>query len=204
VTAGINASFGGFVRCTSFGGRAVLVQIESCVHQATEGTSDVIKTGGVLIVSVLAAAALGASTASGQTGQALCAATPVTNVLTPFALLGDTTQYVQASSGLTLLSDGGTLTASCTRTPGIQSIVRFSAANLSGTGAIHVEVLANRGKLVLDGGLVTAPSTLTALDAVVIPWDRNGRGATDLQVRLTAVGGRFEVGDVYVDPFVMR
>jgi hypothetical protein len=205
VSTGIDASFGGFVRCTSFGGRGALVQIESCVHQATEGTSDVIKTGGVLIVSALAAAALGVMPASGQTGQALCSATPVTNVLTPFALLGDTTQYVQASSGLSLLTDGGTLTASCTRTPGIQSIVRFSAANLSGgTGAIHVEVLANRGTLILDGGLVTAPSTLTALDAVVIPWDRNSRGATDLQVRLTAVGGSFEIGEIYVDPYLMR
>jgi hypothetical protein len=204
VSTGIDASFGGFVRCTSFGGRAVLVHIESCVHQATEGTSDVIKTGGVLIVSALAAAALGASTASGQTGQALCAATPVTNVLTPFSLLGDTSQYVQASSGLTLLSDGGTLTASCTRTPGIQSIVRFSARSLNGTGQIHVEVLANRGRLVLDGGLVSAPATLSVLEALVIPWDRNGRGATDLQVRLTAVGGSFEIGDVYVDPYLMR
>jgi hypothetical protein len=164
----------------------------------------VIKTGGVLIVTVLAAAALGVMPASGQTGQALCAATPVTNVLTPFASFGDTTQYVQASSGLPLLTDGGVLTASCTRTPGIQSIVRFYAANLSGSGAIHVEVLVNRGKLVLDGGLVTAPATLTALDSVVIPWDRNGKGATDLQVRLTAVGGSFEIGDVYVDPFLMR
>jgi hypothetical protein len=181
------------------------VQIESCVHQATEGTSDVIKTGGVLIVSVLAAAAFGVIPAMAHRGQATCAATPVTNVATPFASLGDTTQYVQASSGLSLLTDGGTLTASCTRTPGIQSIVRFSAANLSGgTGAIHVEVLASRGKVVLDGGLVSAPATLSALDAVVIPWDRNGRGATDLQVRLSAVGGSFEIGEIYVDPYVMR
>jgi hypothetical protein len=180
------------------------VQIESCVHQATEGTSDVIKTGGVLIVTVLAAAALGVVPASGQTGQALCSATPVTNLLTPFALLGDTSQYVQASSGLTVLSDGGTLTASCTRTPGIQSIVRFSARSLNGTGQIHVEVLANRGKVVLDGGLVSASGTLSVLEAVVIPWDRNGKSATDLQVRLTAVGGSFEIGDIYVDPFLMR
>jgi hypothetical protein len=180
------------------------VQIESCVHQATEGTSDVIKTGGVLIVSVLAAAAFGVMPAMAHRGQATCAATPVMNVATPFASLGDTTQYVQASSGLSLLTDGGTLTADCTRTPGIQSIVRFSARSVSGTGAIHVEVLANRGKVVLDGGLVTAPATLTALDAVVIPWDRNGRGATDLQVRLSAVGGSFEIGEIYVDPYVMR
>jgi hypothetical protein len=65
-------------------------------------------------------------------------------------------------------------------------------------------VLANRGKLLLDGGLVKASPTLAALDAVVIPWERNGNGATDLQVRLTAVGGSFEIGDVYVDPFVQR
>jgi hypothetical protein len=180
------------------------VQIESCVHQATERTSDVIKTGGVLIVSVLAAAALGVMPASGQTGQALCAATPVPSVLTPFASLGDATSYVQASSGLPLLADGASLTSGCTRTPGIQSTVRFYARSVSGTGVIHVEVLAYRGKVVLDGGLVTAPSTLAALDSVVIPWDRNNRGATDLQVRLTAVGGSFEIGDVYVDPFVMR
>lgn len=202
---GIDDSFGGFVPCTSFGGRARLVQIESCVHQATEGTSDVIKTGGVLIVSALAAAALGVTAANAQTGQAPCSATAVTKVLTPFTSLGDTTQYVQASSGLTLLESGGVLTTDCTRTPGIQSIVRFYAANLSGgNGAIHVEVLARRGTLVLDGGLVTAPSTLTALEAVVIPWNRAGYSATDLKVRLTAVGGSFDIGDVYVDPYLMR
>lgn len=159
---------------------------------------------GVLIVTVFAAVALGVVPATAQTGQALCAATPVTNVLTPFAALGDSTYYVQASTGLPLLAAGASMTTDCTRTPGIQSIVRFYARNSSGTGAIHVEVLANRGKLVLDGGLVQAPSTLSALDAVVIPWDRKGKGATDLQVRLTAVGGSFEIGDVYVDPFVMR
>jgi hypothetical protein len=163
-----------------------------------------------LIVTVLAAAALGVVPATGQTGQALCAATPVmtatpvTSVSTAFASLGDTTQYVQASSGVPLLADGASLTSNCTRTPGIQSIVRFYARSVSGTGAIHVEVLLNRGKLVLDGGLVTAPSTLAAVNAVVIPWDRSGKSATDLQVRLTAVGGSFEIGDVYVDPFVQR
>jgi hypothetical protein len=168
----------------------------------------VIKSGwrhpGVLIVTVLAAAVLGVLPATAQPGQAQCAATAPKNLLNPFASLGDNAQYVQASSGVPLLADGATLTANCTRTPGIQSIVRFYARNLSGTGAIHVEILANHGKDLLDGGLVTAPSTLTALNAVVIPWDRNGRGATDLQVRLTAVGGSFEIGDVYVDPFVMR
>jgi len=52
---------------------------------------------------------------------------------------------------------------------------------------------------------VTAPATLTLLDAVVLPWDRDqDKAATDLQVRLTAVGGSFEIGDVYVDPFLMR
>jgi hypothetical protein len=162
-----------------------------------------------LIVTVLAAA-FAVAPAAGQTGQALCAATPVaaaapvTTVSTAFASFGDSTQYVQASSGLPLLADGASLTAGCKRTPGIQSIVRFYARSVSGTGAIHVEVLANRGKLLLDGGLVKASSTLAALDAVVIPWERNGNGATDLQVRLTAVGGSFEIGDVYVDPFVQR
>jgi hypothetical protein len=163
----------------------------------------------VLIVTVLAAA-FAVAPAAGQTGQALCAATPVaaaapvTTVSTAFASFGDTTQYVQASSGLPLLADGASLTAGCTRTPGIQSIVRFSARSLNGTGQIHVEVLANRGRLVLDGGLVSAPATLSVLEAVVIPWDRNGRGATDLQVRLTAVGGSFEIGEIYVDPYLMR
>jgi hypothetical protein len=175
---------------------------------------DVIKSGwrhpGALIVTACTAAAVGVLPATGQTGQALCAATPVsaatrvTSVSTSFAALGDTTEYVQASSGLPLLADGASLTSDCTRTPGIQSIVRFYARSVSGTGAIHVEVLANRGKLLLDGGLVKAPSTLAAVDAVVIPWDKSGKSATDLQVRLTAVGGSFEIGDVYVDPFVQR
>jgi hypothetical protein len=168
----------------------------------------VIKSGwrhpGVLIVTVLAAAVLGVLPATAQPGQAKCSKTPVTSFLTPFASLGDNAQYVQASSGMPLVADGVTLTANCTRAPGIQPIVRFYARSVSGTGAIHVEVLANHGKVILDGGLVTAPSTLTALNTVVIPWDSNGKSATDLQVRLTAVGGSFEIGDVYVDPFLMR
>ncbi len=168
-----------------------------------------IKTGwrhpGVLIVTVLAAAVLGVMPATAQTGQSLCAATPVTSLLSPFASFGDNAQYVQASSGLPLLADGASLTTNCTRTPGIQSIVRFYARSVSGTGAIHVEVLANRGTVLLDGGYVTAPATLTLLDAIVLPWDRHqNKAATDLQVRLTAVGGSFEIGDVYVDPFLMR
>ena len=173
-----------------------------------------IKTGWrhpeVLIVTVLAAAVLGvmpAIAATGQTAPTLCTTTAVTGLLTPFASLGDTSQYVLASSGLPLLTDGASLTSDCVRTPGIQSIVRFYArsASASGTGAIHVEVLANRGTVLLDGGYVTAPATLTLLDAVVLPWDRHqNKAATDLQVRLTAVGGSFEIGDVYVDPFLMR
>jgi hypothetical protein len=193
------------------------VQNESWVGQANGEDSDVIKTGrrqpGVLIVTVLAAAlgAAAATAASGQTAApSLCttspvsSATPVTSVTSPFTSLGDSTDYVLASSGTPLLADGATLTSSCTRTPGITSTIRFYARSASGTGAIHVEVLVNRGTVVLDGGLVTAPATLTALTAVVIPWDRNGKGATDLQVRLTAVGGSFEIGNVYVDPFLMR
>jgi hypothetical protein len=187
------------------------VQIESCVGQAIERAFDVIKTGWrrpeVLIVTVLAAASIGVTPVaaqSGQTAPALCSATPVTGLSTPFASLGDSTKYVLASSGLPLLADGASLATDCTRTPGIQSIVRFYARSVSGTGAIHVEVLASRGKVILDGGLVAAPSTLAALATVVIPWERNGKGATDLQVRLTAVGGSFEIGDVYVDPFLQR
>jgi hypothetical protein len=172
----------------------------------------VIKAGwrhpGVLIVTALAAALVGvtaATAATGQTAPTPCTTTAVTGLLTPFASVGDTSQYVLASSGLPLLTDGGSVTSDCVRTPGIQSIVRFSARSVSGTGAIHVEVLANRGTVLLDGGYVTAPATLTLLNAIVLPWDRHqNRAATDLQVRLTAVGGSFEIGDVYVDPFLMR
>ena len=168
---------------------------------------------GVLIVTVFAAATIGvmaASAATGQTAPTACsatpvsAATPVTSLTSPFSSLGDNSQYMLASSGSPLLSDGTSLTTNCTRTPGIQSIVRFYARSVTGTGAIHVEVLANRGTVHLDGGYVTASGTLSLLSAVVIPWDRNGKSATDLQVRLTAVGGSFEIGDVYVDPFLMR
>ena len=167
---------------------------------------------GVLIVTVLAAAALGVVPALAATGQtAACAAipvsaaTPVTTLSSPFASVGDTSLYTLASSGLPLLADGASLTSNCTRTAGIQSIVRFSARSISGTGRIHVEVLANRGTLVLDGGYVTAPASLTLLDAVVVPWDRQqSKSAAALQVRLTAVGGSFEIGDVYVDPYLQR
>lgn len=169
---------------------------------------------GVLIVAVFAAATIGvmaASAATGQTAPTACsaipvsAATPVTSLTSPFSSVGDNSQYMLASSGVPLLADGASLTTSCTRTPGIQSIVRFYARSVSGTGAIHVEVLVNRGTVRLDGGYVTASGTLSLLSAVVVPWDRrNNTAATDLQVRLTAVGGSFEIGAVYVDPFVMR
>lgn len=170
---------------------------------------------GVLIVTVFAAAALGVVPATAATAQTtsptLCSATPVstatpvTTITSPFASVGDYSGYMLASSGLPLLSDGASLTSNCTRTAGIQSIVRFFARSVSGTGRIHVEVLANRGTLLLDGGYVTAPATLTLLDAVVVPWDRHQNySATDLQVRLTAVGGSFEIGDVYVDPYLQR
>ena len=177
---------------------------------------DVIKSGwrqpGVLIVTVFAAAALGVAPAIAATGETtacaaipVSAATPVSTLSSPFASFGDTSQYTIASSGLPLLADGASLTSNCTRTAGIQSIVRFSARSVSGTGRIHVEVLANRGTLLLEGGYVTAPATLTLLDAVVVPWDRHqNKSATDLQVRLTAVGGSFEIGDVYVDPYLQR
>jgi hypothetical protein len=169
----------------------------------------------VLIVTVLAAAALGVVPATAATAQtaaptlcsatAVSAATPVTTLSSPFTSVGDDSLYTLASSGSVLLADGSSLTSNCTRTAGIQSIVRFYARSLSGTGRIHVEVLANRGTVLLDGGYVTAPSTLTLLDAVVVPWDRHqNKSATDLQVRLTAVGGSFEIGDVYVDPYLQR
>ncbi|MDX6453665.1 MAG: hypothetical protein QOH16_3714 [Gaiellaceae bacterium] len=170
---------------------------------------------GVLIVTALAAATLSVAPASATTGQTagstrcsaipVASATPVTSLTSSFASLGDDAQYVLAASGLPLLADGAALTSDCVRTPGIQSIVRFSARSISGTGSIHVEVSADRGTVVLDGGYVTAPATLTALSAVVLPWDRRqSKSATDLKVRLTAVGGSFEIGDVYVDPFVQR
>jgi hypothetical protein len=57
---------------------------------------------------------------------------------------------------------------------------------------------------VLDGGLVTATSTLDPVSTVAIPWDKSGKGASDVQVRLTAVGGSFEIGAVYIDPYVQR
>jgi hypothetical protein len=168
-----------------------------------------------LIVTALAAAALSVAPATAATGQAavstrcsttpVSSATPVTSLTNSFASLGDDAQYVLTSSGLPLLADGASLTSDCVRTPGIQSIVRFYARSLSGTGSIHVEVFANRGTVLLDGGYVTASATLSPLSAVVLPWDRRqSKSATDLQVRLTAAGGSFEIGDVYVDPYLQR
>jgi hypothetical protein len=168
-----------------------------------------------LIVTALAAAAVFVAPASATTGSIavstrctttpVIAATPVTTLSQTFAAVGDDAQYVLTSSGLPLLADGASLWSDCVRTPGIQSIVRFSARSISGTGSIHVEVFANRGTVLLEGGYVTAPGTLTTLDAVVVPWDRRqNKSATDLKVRLTAVGGSFEIGDVYVDPYLQR
>jgi hypothetical protein len=157
-----------------------------------------------LVLIVAASLALVAGRASAATGTAACAAVAPTTATATFFSLGDTALYVNAPSDVPLLADGASLTTSCTRTAGIQAVVRFYARSIDGTGAIHVELLTNRGKTVLDGGYVTASSTLAAVSTVAVPWDKAGRGASDVQVRLTAAGGSFEIGSIYIDPYVQK
>lgn len=146
-----------------------------------------------------------AAAGTGSAGSTACAAVAPTTSSTVFSAYGDGLLYINApTSGPALLGDGASLTTACTRTAGIKATVRFYARSASGTGAIHVEVIANRGKTVLDGGLVTATDVLAPVGTVAIPWDKVGQGATDIQVRLTAVGGSFEIGAVYIDPYMQK
>jgi hypothetical protein len=155
-------------------------------------------------IVVAASLAIVGGRAAAATGTTACAAVAPNTATAIFASLGDSALYIQASSGTPVLADGTSLSTTCTRTAGIQAVVRFYARSVDGTGAIHVEVITNRGKTVLDGGLVTATSTLDPVSTVAIPWDKSGKGASDVQVRLTAVGGSFEIGAVYIDPYVQR
>ncbi len=157
----------------------------------------------VLIVMASMAVAGGSASAAGQ-GSTRCTTAPAHSGTAAFFSFGDDTQYLQTSSGTPSLADGAVLLADCARTAGIRPVVRFYARSISGTGAIHVEVLARRGTVVLDGGYVTAGSTLAPVQATSIPWTQYGSGATDLQVRLTAVGGSFEIGDVFIDPYMQK
>ena len=157
-----------------------------------------------------------------------CAADPATG--TPFAAWGDTASYVLAPGGGTRLDDGESLTTACVKVIQAQPIVRFFAqsssnggngnrngnggngngngnrnGNGSGNGhpALHVELLVPGTGLVLDGGLVTATNTMAPVAQVVLQYGF-GNGATPLEVRLTALGGTFNIGDVYIDPFVQK
>jgi hypothetical protein len=157
----------------------------------------------VLVAVAVTALAIagGRASAAGQ-GATRCTTLPAHSGTATFSSFGDDTLYIQTASGTATLADGAALLADCARTAGIRPVVRFYARSLDGTGAIHVEVLARRGSIVLDGGYVTAGSDLAPVEVVSIPWGRNG--ATDFQVRLTAVGGSFEIGDVFVDPYMQK
>jgi hypothetical protein len=123
---------------------------------------------------------------------------------TPFAAWGDTTPYVLAPGGGVSLANGESLTTDCVRVPKPQPIVRFFARSTSGSGSLHVELLVTGTRLVLDGGYVSAPATMgPAAQVVILPVGLKV-GALPLQVRLTAAGGSFEIGDVYIDPFVQK
>ena len=163
------------------------------------------RTFTVLLLFVTASLAIagGNASAAGQ-GATRCTTLAAHSGTAAFMSFGDGTLYIQTASGTTSLESGASLLADCARISGIRPVVRFYARSLSGTGSIHVEVLTKRGSVVLDGGYVTAGSTLAPVEATSIPWDRNGSGATDLQVRLTAVGGSFEIGDVYIDPYMQK
>jgi hypothetical protein len=161
------------------------------------------RTYTVLLPVALVALAItgGRASAAGQ-GATRCTTLPAFSGTAAFSSFGDETLYIQTASGTTALDDGAAMLAGCARTSGIRPVVRFYARSIEGTGAVHVEVLTRRGSIVLDGGYVTAGAAFAPVQTVSIPWDRSG--ATDFQVRLTAVGGSFEIGDVYVDPYMQK
>lgn len=156
-----------------------------------------------LVVMASLAIAGGRASAAGQ-NSTRCTAFSAVSGTASFASFGDGTLYIQTSSGTSSLNDGSSLLAACARIAGIRPVVRFDARSISGTGTIHVEVLTRRGTVVLDGGYVGAGPTLAPVAQVVVPYAWYGYGARDLQVRLTAVGGSFEIGDVYVDPYMQK
>jgi hypothetical protein len=87
--------------------------------------------------------------------------------------------------------------------------LRFFAMSPSGSGVVHVQLIANGllGPLaILDGGNVAvgkawAPTaklgtTLSQLNTLL--------GTKSIAIRLTAVSGTVEVDDLYIDPFLAR
>jgi hypothetical protein len=163
------------------------------------------KTRSVKIVALVVASlaiVAGKAAAPASAWSSACAADPSSG--TPFSAWGDTTPYVLAPGGGGSLADGQSLTTACVRVPKVQPTVRFFAQSTSGSGSLHVELLVTGTPLVLDGGLVAAPATMGPVDQVVLLPFGLRRGALPVQVRLTAVGGSFDLGDVYVDPYVQR
>jgi hypothetical protein len=144
----------------------------------------------------------GTAAAPASARSAGCPASPKSG--TPFAAWGDTTPYVLAPGGGVSLADGRSLTTDCIRVPKPQAIVRFFARSTTGSGSLHVELLVTGTRLVLDGGLVSAPATMGPVPQIVILPVGLRHGALPLQVRLTAVGGSFDIGDVYIDPYVQK
>jgi len=154
----------------------------------------------VVVASLAIVAGMAAKPAFARGGS--CAAD--SSFSTPFAAWGDTTPYVFAPGGGGSLANGQSVTTDCVRVPEPQPIVRFFAQNTSGSGALHVELLVTGTRLVLDGGLVSAPATMGPVAQIVILPVGLRFGALPLQVRLTAVDGSFNIGDVYIDPFVQK
>jgi hypothetical protein len=146
-------------------------------------------------LAIVAGAASAPASAKGKD----CSAAPRSS--TPFAAFGDLTPYVLAQGGGTSLADGQSLTTDCLKVHKAKPVVRFFARSTSGGGSLHVELLVSGA--VVDGGYVTATDTMGPTAQVVLPVELRS-GNPQLQVRLTAVGGSFDVGDVYIDPYVQK
>jgi hypothetical protein len=165
------------------------------------GTNRSTRIVAVVVASLAIVAGTAAAPASAFSSNG-CSASPHSS--TPFAAWGDATPYVLAPGGGVSLADGQSLTTDCVRVPKPQPIVRFFAQSTGGTGSLHVELLVTGTRLVLDGGLVSAPATMGPVAQLVILPVGLRFGALPLQVRITAVGGTFNIGDVYIDPYVQR
>lgn len=160
------------------------------------------KTRSVKIVAlVVASLAIVAGSASAPASASSKDCTAVRGGSAVFAAWNDMTPYVLAPGGRTSLAAGQSLTTDCLKVHKARPVVRFFARSAGGGGSLHVELLVS-GTYV-DGGFVSAPDSMGPVAQIVLPVDLSN-GNTELQVRLTAVGGSFDIGDIYIDPFVQR
>jgi hypothetical protein len=96
------------------------------------------------------------------------------------------------------LPAGSSATSACVTAPKIVGVVRFFARSSAPGAQLKVEILVKGG--VYQAGVVTAGSGF-APSPMLVSNAPAYSGAVTYQVRLTALGGDFNVDDVYFDPY---